>query len=85
MNIFKDKNNVPGEARLRLFNVKAALELHLRVNHQVETWLENDLQPTDLGWKLVAVTTQLPAAPVRSLKSFIAIVKVAANTTNVGF
>ena len=85
MNIFKDKNNVPDEARLRLFIVKAALELPLRVNHQVETWLENDLQPTDLGWKLVAVTTQLPAAPVRSLKSSIAIVKVAANTTNVGF
>ena len=48
----------------------AALELSLRVqvNHQVETWLENDLQPTDLGWKLVKgqyvpVTTQLPAAP----------------------
>ena len=65
-----------------------ALELSPRVNHQVDTWLENDLQPTDLGWKLVKgqyvpVTTQLPAAPVRSLKSFIAIAKVAANTTNV--
>ena len=95
MNIFKDKNNVPDEARLQLFNAKAitglttfentslpptsaaALELSLRANHQVETWLENDLQPTDLGWNLVKgryvpVTTQLPA-----------IANVAANTTNV--
>ena len=44
-------------------SLPAALELSLRVNHQVETWLKNDLQPTDLGWKLVKVTTQLPAAP----------------------
>ena len=51
----------------------AALELSLRVNHQFETWLENDLQPTDLGWKLVKgqyvpATTQLPAAPSEILE-----------------
>ena len=91
MNIFKDKNNVTDEARLRLFNDKvvtgvtifestslpptsaAALELSLRVNHQVVPWLKNDLQPTDLGWKLVKgqyvpVTTQLSAAPSEILE-----------------
>ena len=75
MNIFKDMFNakvITGvttfESTSLLPTSAAALELFLRVNHQVETWLENDLQPTDLGWKLVKgqyvpVTTQLPAAP----------------------
>ena len=106
MNIFKDKNNVTDEARLRLFNAKvitgvtnfkrtllpptsaAASELSLRVNHQVEMWLENDLKPTDLGLKLVKgqyvlVTTQLPAAPSEILEIIYCNCKGAANTTNV--
>ena len=51
----------------------STLELSLRVNHQVETWLENDLKPSDMGWELVKgqyvpVTTQLPAAPSEILE-----------------
>ena len=66
----------------------AALEIYLGVNHQVETWLKNDLQPTDLGWDLVKdnmfqLLHNIRQPPERSLKSFIAIAKVAANTTNV--
>ena len=43
----------PGKLLLKVHHSAAALELSLRVNHQVETWLKNVLQPTDLGWKLV--------------------------------
>ena len=38
------------------------------VYHQVQAWLEQDLDPTEWGWKIkegchVPVTSQLPAAP----------------------
>ena len=46
----------------------AAYEHSLKVYHQVQAWLEQDLDPTKWGWKIkegchVPVTSQLPAAP----------------------
>ena len=46
----------------------AAYEHSLRVHHQVQAWLEQDVDPTEWGWKIkedchVPVTSQLPAAP----------------------
>ena len=66
----------------------AAVKLSLRVNHQVETWLKmtcnlpiwDGNSSKDNMFQLLHNFRQ---PPVRSLKSFIAIAKVAANTTNV--
>ena len=51
----------------------AAYEHSLRVYHQVQAWLEQDLDPTEWGWKIkegchVPVTSQLPAAPEEILE-----------------
>ena len=52
----------------------AAYEHSLRVYHQVQAWLEQDLDPTEWGWKIkegchVPVTSQLLAAPVEILEN----------------
>ena len=51
----------------------AALQHSLRVYHQIQTWLEKDLDATEWGWKIkdgnyVPVTSKLPVAPENILK-----------------